>query len=613
LPPISGVVYPPPALDGSGRDAQAQELRATNNAQAAIGAFNLGLFALLRRCGCTPDFLAGHSLGELTALCAGGALSEDDYLSLLVARGEAMAQPPPSGVDPGALLAIGGDTAMIEAFLRDRPGVTIANRNSRTQLVVAGAQDELSALKAELAALGVTATSLPVSGAFHSHRVAHAQEPFARALAGVRLAAPRTPVFANTTGAPYPSAEDAVRRLLAEQLLRPVEFRRQIEAIHDAGGRVFVECGPGRVLTGLVGNILSDRPHVAIALNRTRASDELSLRDAYVQLRVAGVALADLDPWQSLPDAPERPRGPVVRLSGAPYKSEPTQLAFEEALDTRKRAPEAAMVERETRSDSETGDPSAAAHLRYLENLADYSRRHFELTQQLYALATNPACSPAALASFERAVSGFHEIHLTAQHVHAQFLGLHGAATASVERARAPVAPRKPVTTGGDPDGGRAEDPRPAPVPPPAAPQGPRERDAAPRPGPDGASPKPGPSPASKAEAKVAPPGAAPRPSPAAPPAPRAAAPSPVASGQRAEDIAAILLSVISEKTGYPLDSLEVTMDVDSDLGIDSLKRVEIMAALEGRLFKRLSGIDFSAFATRRTVADIARFLAEVG
>lgn len=638
LPSISEVVYPPPAFDKSDRDAQAQRLRATNHAQPAIGALNLGLFALLRRCGLTPDYLAGHSLGELTALCAGGALGEGDYLSLLVARGEAMAEPPPSGVDAGTLLAIGGDAAMLEELLRDRPGVTIANRNSRSQLVVAGSQDELSALKGELAALGVMATLLPVSGAFHSPRVAHAQAPFARAIERIRIAAPRTPTFANTIGAPYPSSEHAVRELLAEQLVRPVEFRKQIEAIHDAGGRIFVECGPGRVLTGLVGNILGDRPHLAIALDRTKANDDLSLRDAYVQLRVAGVELTDLDPWQSLPDASEKKRGPVVRLSGSSYKSESTRLAFEEALAARKRAPEVAMVERDLRSNVEktvtptpAGDTSAAAHLRYLENLADYSTRYFELTQQLYALATNPAVSPTALATFERAVSNFHELHLMAQQVHAAFLkqpieAPRRVLSAPVDAAPSPLrghpAIEPPARPESLPAPALGSDRDAVATPPPAAPK-PVLNGAPPRP----SAPLP---PAPKPEARAALPAAAfsvaPPPRPAPPPkpeakaalpaaAPRVAAPPAGAAGgvQRADDIAAILLSVISEKTGYPLDTLDVTMDVDTDLGIDSLKRVEIMAALEGRLFKSLSGIDFSSFATRRSVADIARYLAEVG
>jgi polyketide-type polyunsaturated fatty acid synthase PfaA len=640
LPPISGVVFPPPVVARGAQEEQEQALRATNNAQVAIGALNLGLFTLLNRCGFVPDFLAGHSLGELAALHASGAIEEGSYLRLLVARGEAMAAPPPSGIDAGTLLAVGGDSAMIEAFLQDRPGVTIANRNSRSQLVVAGSREELLTLKAELAALGVTATMLPVSGAFHSHRVAHAQAPFASALGAERLAAPRIMTFANSTGAPYPASEEGTRQLLSEQLLRPVEFRKQIEAIHEAGGRIFVECGPGRVLTGLVGNILAGRPHLAVALNRTRSSDDLSLRDAYVQLRVAGVELTDLDPWQPLPEVPPARKGLRVRLNGAPYRSEPSRTAFEEAL---KDVPEVTMADRETKSLVEksvtmTGDTSAQAHLRYLENMADYSNKYFELTQRLFTLATSPSCPPAALASFEKVLGNFHDLQVMAQQVHAQFLRqqveysqrvLH----TSSEPAPPPLLSRAPAMAEVEVVAMNRMEPGPepprrglpaAPTPQPPAPATtliPSPPVAAP---PVAAPPVVAPSvvapPVRATPVATAPPVAAPRVPPvvAAPaPAPRApapAAPAPAAAKApaRAEEIAAILLSVISEKTGYPLDTLDASMDVDSDLGIDSLKRVEIMAALEGRLFKSLAGIDFASFSSRRTVQDIASFLAEV-
>jgi polyketide-type polyunsaturated fatty acid synthase PfaA len=577
--PISSIVFPPPTFDGRVRDAQTHALRATQNAQAAIGAFSKGVYALLHGCGFAPDFVAGHSLGELTALWAGGAINDRDYFALLAARGQAMAQPPESTTDAGTLLALSGAADTLTQFLGGHPGVTVANRNSRSQLVVAGSRSDLEALKSELAALGNGATFLPVSGAFHSSFVAHAQAPFAQALEAVAFSTPRIPVYSNSTGAPYPASPDAIRELLARHIVSPVNFQAEIEAVHAAGGRVFVECGPGSVLTGLVGNILAGQPHVAIALNPGKSGDsDRLMREAYVQLRVAGVELRDLDPQQPLPEVKTSAPG-TVRLTGAPYVSESTKNAFQSSLD---REPQI-MNDTEQKNVIEqtvtlTGDTSSHAHNRYLENMAEHSGRHFELMERLYALITNPNCPPTALASFERGMSQFHEQQLLAQQVHTQFLKNQVEYSQRIEQG----APGSPIAL--PPVDGYSR-PRPA-------------LSAAPAPLPImAASGVPPPAPAVVMTAPAPPPVAA------APPAPAA----------DVDSITAILLDVISDKTGYPLETLDASMDLDSDLGIDSLKRVEIMAALEGRLFNSLAGINFEAFAELRTVSQIAHFLATVG
>lgn len=586
-PPVSSIVFPPPTFDAQVTEERTQTLRATNNAQAAIGAFNLGLYKLLQRAGFAPDFVAGHSLGELTALCAGGAIEEADYLRLLAARGQAMAAPPESGVDAGTLMAISGDVDTLAQFIAGHADVTVANRNSKSQLVVAGSRDALAELKSELAAMGNTATILPVAGAFHSRRVAHAQAPFAQALSGVPFSTPQVATYSNSTGTRYPEAPDAVRDLLAGHLVSPVDFRTEIETIHRAGGRVFVECGPGGVLTGLVGNILAGEPHLAIALNPGKSgNDDRLLREAYVELRVAGVELNELDPWQALPKVTEKKRGLIVRLNGAPYVSETTRAAFESALE--RTAGTMAGDNQGKRLLEQTvtltGDTSSLAHQRYLENTASHSARYFDLMERLHGLITTAACTPDTLAMFERGMSQFHEQQLTAQQVHSQYLKnqvefsqrvlqTQTEPLPSVGRVTAAVAPpplQLSVVA--------QEAPRPAIV-----------RPALPRPEP----------PVVEVVRQVV---------------PIASVKEPVAPVVRpsgdSDEIAAILISVISEKTGYPVDTLDPSMDLDSDLGIDSLKRVEVMAALEGRLFNSLAGIDFEAFAALRTISQIANHLA---
>lgn len=574
LEPISSVVFPPPSFDAAIRDQQNQSLRATQHAQPAIGACSRGLYSLMSSLGFAPDFVGGHSLGELTALWASGAISDLDYGTLLAARGQAMAVAPDSSIDAGTLLALKGDADMLTQFLTGHPGVTIANRNSRSQLVVAGSRSALEALKSELSALGNSATFLPVSGAFHSAYVAHAQAPFALALDQVAFSTPRLPVYANSTGAPYPESPDAVRAQLANHIVTPVNFRQEIEVMYAAGARVFVECGPGSVLTGLVGDILSGQSHLAIALNPGKSGDsDRLLRDAYVQLRVAGVPLSDLDPNQPLPSVQTVAPG-TVHLTGAPYVSHTTKNAFHVALE---RAPKIMNNTEHTNVIEQTvnltGDTSSHAHHRYLENMSEHSERYFDLMQRLYTLVSTPNCQPASLAVFERGMSQFHEQQVMTQQVHTQFL------RNQVEYSQRVIGPDVPaalpqVTSYARP-----------PVTLPAAPE-----------------------PTPFAQVTVPIDVAPSRPVDVAPS--RKATPS---SASGAEDVAAILLEVISDKTGYPIETLDVSMDLDSDLGIDSLKRVEIMAALEGRLFTSMAGINFEAFAELRTVSQIAGYLASIG
>jgi polyketide-type polyunsaturated fatty acid synthase PfaA len=585
--PVSSVVFPAPAFDAQVTEERTRTLRATNNAQAALGAFNLGLYKLLKRSGFTPDFVAGHSLGELTALCAGGAIGEPDYLRLLAARGQAMAAAPESGIDAGTLMAVSGDVDTLAQFVAGHADVTVANRNSRTQLVVAGSRSALAELKSELAALGNTATMLPVSGAFHSRRVAHAQAPFAHALSGVPFSTPNIATYSNSTATQYPDAPDAIRDLLAGHLVSPVDFRAEIETIHRDGGRVFVECGPGAVLTGLVGNILAGEPHLAIALNPGKSGDDdRLLREAYVELRVAGVALNDLDPYQAPPEVTVKKRGLVVRLNGAPYVSETTRAAFESALE--RTAGTMASDHQGKRLLEQTvtltGDTSSLAHQRYLENMAGHSARYFDLMERLHGLITTSNCTAETLAMFERGMGQFHEQQLTAQQVHSQYLKNQVEYSQRVLQTQSEPLPSMTRVTAAAP-------PLPLSVVASEAPRPVAVRPALPRPEP----------PVVEVVRQVVPIAAAKEP---------VAAPVHVQAPGDADEIAAILISVISEKTGYPVDTLDPSMDLDSDLGIDSLKRVEVMAALEGRLFNSLAGIDFEAFAALRTISQIAQHLA---
>ena len=140
---------------------------------------------------------------------------------------------------------------------------------------------------------------LPVAAAFHTPLVGHASEPFAAAVAPVTFHPARIPVYSNTTGQPYPRVPEAAKQVLAQHILHPVIFKTQIENIYAAGGRFFVELGPRRVVTNLVDDILGDGLHLRGGAQSSRQkSDDRQLREAVVQLRVAGVPLGDVDPYE---------------------------------------------------------------------------------------------------------------------------------------------------------------------------------------------------------------------------------------------------------------------------------------------------------------------------
>ncbi|GGS94861.1 type I polyketide synthase [Streptomyces cinerochromogenes] len=261
-PALADALFPPATFGGD-----PPRLVDTRLAQPALGLGGLAALDLLRACGVAYDMTAGHSYGELPALAAAGVLPEPAVLPLSGARGAAMHGA--AGTDPGAMAAVAAPAGTVTDLLA-RHGladdVTPANHNAPGQLVLAGSAAGIDTAVAVLREAGHTAKRLPVAAAFHTRRMAPAVDVFAAALAGHRLHAPRVPVWSGATARPYPTEPGAMRTLLADALARPVRFAEQIEDMYAAGARVFVEAGPGTVLTRLVGEVLAGRPHTALSV-----------------------------------------------------------------------------------------------------------------------------------------------------------------------------------------------------------------------------------------------------------------------------------------------------------------------------------------------------------
>ncbi len=196
--------------------------------------------------------IAGHSLGELAALVAGGALEPEQGLRLAVVRGRLMEEA--AAQSPGGMMAVlGGEEERVRELAAGFE-LTVANDNAPGQVVLSGASDALGEARKQVRADGMKAIRLPVAGAFHSPLMAGAAEQFRAALDEVEFAPPRVPVFSSTAAAPFAEPRDG----LAAALTQPVLWQATLKRIRADGARTFLETGPGDVLTGLVRRTLDD-------------------------------------------------------------------------------------------------------------------------------------------------------------------------------------------------------------------------------------------------------------------------------------------------------------------------------------------------------------------
>ena len=333
---LSAITYPIPVYTDADRKLQEEQLRLTQHAQPAIGYLSVGLFKTFQQAGFKADFTAGHSFGELTALWAADVLSDSDYMMLARSRGQAMAAPEQQDFDAGKMAAVVGDPQQVAVIIDSIDDVSIANYNSNNQVVIAGTSEQVTVAITALGKAGFKVVPLPVSAAFHTPLVGHAQKPFAKAIDSAKFKAPTIPVFANGTGLVHSNKPTEIKKSLKKHILESVHFNQEIDNIYADGGRIFIEFGPKNVLTKLVENILNDKSDVvAIAVNANpKQPADVQMRQAALQMAVLGVTLENIDPFDAVKRPLTAPKASpmVMKLSAASYVSPKTKKAFEDAL-----------------------------------------------------------------------------------------------------------------------------------------------------------------------------------------------------------------------------------------------------------------------------------------
>jgi acyl transferase domain-containing protein/phosphopantetheinyl transferase len=285
------------------------ELHSRGADVVAVGRF---LAEALSELGVTPDLVAGHSLGEWTAMVAAGS-----YRAEAVDRFVDTLRPGTVAVPEVDYAAVGcaADRALT---LAAEPGVVISHDNCPHQSVLCGPPRAIAAGLDRLRAAGVPGEVLAFRSGFHTPMATPYLAEVRASFAVLPLDRPHTPVWSATTLTPYPAEPDAVRDLLVRHLLEPVRFRQLLERLHDTGVRGFVQVGPGS-LTGFVADTLGRRDHLSIAAH-------LPARGGIAQLRRVAAALwveGRSPRWDRLPAAGKRTGGSVRLALGAP----PVRLA----------------------------------------------------------------------------------------------------------------------------------------------------------------------------------------------------------------------------------------------------------------------------------------------
>ncbi|MCV6596316.1 MAG: SDR family NAD(P)-dependent oxidoreductase [Mangrovicoccus sp.] len=578
---LSEFIYPRGAYDDDARKAGRAALTSTDIAQPSLGAVEAGLWAFLAgRLGLSGDMFAGHSYGEFVAHHAAGVLSFEDLMAVSEARGRLIVEKAAeAGSELGTMIAISASREEAEAIANEIEDLVVANHNSPSQVILSGPEAAVASAQKAAEAKGFNATRLPVAAAFHSQLMAPARDDLGKVIRSlVWKTDAASAVYSNARAAQH--GED-VCQAMTDHLVAPVNFVDQVRAMYDNGARLFLEIGPKRVLSGLVRQILGDQDVLSISTDGENGSLQ-DLLTAIGALAVAGAPLdlarlydgrgcdsltmADLDRLGQ-PSIPSK-RGWWINGSGVRKAAEPQAtigLTKEQADALFAELPLAAEAQSTAPQAAPTASPGEAFTSRLPIAQSATPSTSVSFIPRGDRMYDNPP--PMADSGSGRSVS-------------AEFFSLMARIVESAETVACAELGAAPSGSTGLRGGHRRTALRPAPKPqaltasvPEAAPFAPPAPMPAAMANPMAPAPTPvepvAPAPAPAMPAAAAP---APAPAPAAAPEP---APAPVAV-----DLKAVLLSVVTDKTGYDEDILEMDQNIEADLGIDSIKRVDIVAGV---------------------------------
>ncbi|MBA4373462.1 MAG: acyl transferase [Thermodesulfovibrio sp.] len=273
---------------------QEENLQKTRWQQPALFVLEHAMARYLMTLGIRPVAMAGHSLGELIALCLAGVYSPEDGFRIVNKRALCMDKAAAMNVEPGVMAAVDAPLDLLKDMMQGRENVHIGNINSPNQIVLSGSTAAVRDLGKQLKEMGYRATFLRVSMAFHSPVMKVIHDELEAYVAAIPFHAPQIPVISNTTMAPYPSDPQEIRRILMAHLESTVHWMHNVQTLWNVYGvRHFLEVGPGDILSNLISDTLPEATCIQTCIP---AAEGITYRTALAQLFAQGHLKADSEP-----------------------------------------------------------------------------------------------------------------------------------------------------------------------------------------------------------------------------------------------------------------------------------------------------------------------------
>ncbi|MCO6437631.1 MAG: polyketide synthase dehydratase domain-containing protein [Phycisphaerae bacterium] len=594
--PPSGDIFPPPAFSEAEREAAEQRLWSIERAVEAVLTADGAMLTVLRELGVRADLIAGHSGGEWVATVAAGLFDVDDFIASMPRLDQMYRDlSTDRSIPTMAMLAVGAGREQVEKLAAEvHREIHIANDNCPHQVVIVTGEEDAAPVIEHLRSRRVFVERLPYDRGYHTPAFTYICGPLKEYFSSLGFNPAHTPLYSCATARPYPDDAGAVVQMLANTFATPLLFRQTVEAMYDAGARVFVEVGPRANLSGFVDDILRGRHHAMIPTNHHRRSGVTTLHHAVARLAALHVPM-DLGYLYRHRDARvlsmDAAADSVIDPDAAPGTIQIT-LCYPHL-----KLPEGYRVSSAALESTTSGSPG----------ISEASPRSD--TEGPVPLGSEG--SGSGQAAFNNQRSGAHVSQNDSQprdraphagsagmiHAHMELMEQTLAAHEDIMRAYLGVSNADMADSGaerGDPvpvyDTPRAMPPTPDEEAEPSSPSdaypGVTERDDA-----------------TSTSGAV-------RASNLADEHDASVRSAPVATEQA--DLADALMSIVADKTGYPPEMLGVDLDLEADLGIDSIKRIEILGSLQRQAEEQgviLAAVDMEEVARLRTLRQVLEHL----